>query len=75
LLQLRLSARIGGGEFNHPDTNNLKLDEMANNVCLPVQLEAFILNEPVVDNGPTLIAPIVEPNYVSLEAPKLGYPT
>jgi hypothetical protein len=39
---------------------------MANNVCLPVQLEAFILNGPVVDNGPTLIAPITQPNYVSL---------
>ena len=36
------------------------------NVCLPVQLEAFILNEPVADGGSTLIAPITQPNYVSL---------
>lgn len=39
---------------------------MASNICLPVQLEAFILNERVVDDGPTLIAPIAQPNYVSL---------
>lgn len=31
-----------------------------------MQLDAFILNPAVVDNGPTLIAPITQPNYVSL---------
>lgn len=36
------------------------------NVCLPVQLDAFILNQAVVDGGDTFIAPITQPNYVSL---------
>lgn len=39
---------------------------MADNVCLPVQVDAFILNKPVVEKGNVLIAPITQPNYVSL---------
>ncbi|EMD00389.1 hypothetical protein BAUCODRAFT_144067 [Baudoinia panamericana UAMH 10762] len=36
------------------------------NIALPVQLDAFILNKPVVEEGETLIAPITQPDYVSL---------
>jgi hypothetical protein len=36
------------------------------NICLPVQLDTFILNEQVCNEGSTLIAPITLPNYVSL---------
>jgi hypothetical protein len=35
-------------------------------VCLPVALEAFVLNPAVCDEGPSFITPIVQPNYVSL---------
>ncbi len=36
------------------------------NVCLPINLDAFVLNEAVCDKGLTRIAPITQPNYVSL---------
>ncbi|KAK5455897.1 hypothetical protein LTS15_005215 [Exophiala xenobiotica] len=35
-------------------------------VCLPINLDAFILNENVCNSGESRIAPIVQPNYVSL---------
>ncbi len=35
-------------------------------VCLPINLDAFVLNEAVCDKGLVKIAPITQPNYVSL---------
>ncbi|KAF1950576.1 hypothetical protein CC80DRAFT_496806 [Byssothecium circinans] len=35
-------------------------------VCLPTNLDAFVLNEAVCNSGLTRIAPITQPNYVSL---------
>ncbi|KAH8901387.1 hypothetical protein GQ53DRAFT_851002 [Thozetella sp. PMI_491] len=35
-------------------------------VCLPINLDAFVLNEAVCDSGGSRIAPITMPNYVSL---------
>jgi hypothetical protein len=35
-------------------------------VCLPINLDAFVLNQAVCDSGEARIAPIVQPNYVSL---------
>ena len=35
-------------------------------ICLPVALDAFVLNPAVCDGGPSYVAPIVRPNYVSL---------
>jgi hypothetical protein len=35
-------------------------------VCLPVSLDAFILNKAVCEEGGSYITPIVQPNYVSL---------
>ena len=39
---------------------------MLDNICLPINLDAFVLNEPVVDSGLSRIAPITQPDYVSL---------
>lgn len=35
-------------------------------VCLPVALDAFVLNSAVCEGGPSYITPIVQPNYASL---------
>lgn len=35
-------------------------------VCLPINLDAFVLNEAVCNSGGARIAPITQPNYVSL---------
>jgi hypothetical protein len=39
---------------------------MDSNICIPINLDAFILNEPVCEGGKTRIAPITQPDYVSL---------
>jgi hypothetical protein len=41
---------------------------MAAPICVPINLDAFVLNKPVVDTtGKTvLIAPITQPDYVGL---------
>lgn len=35
-------------------------------VCLPINLDVFVLNAAVCESGATRIAPITQPNYVSL---------
>jgi len=39
---------------------------MLETVCVPVNLDAFVLNVPVCDSGACRIAPITQPDYVSL---------
>ncbi|KAI9857978.1 MAG: hypothetical protein M1813_007948 [Trichoglossum hirsutum] len=39
---------------------------MLDNVCLPVNLDAFVLNKDVCESGLYRIAPITQPDYVSL---------
>ncbi|KAH6662061.1 hypothetical protein B0J14DRAFT_611156 [Halenospora varia] len=39
---------------------------MAANVCLPVEVHAFVLNESVADDNEAKIAPITQPNYTFL---------
>lgn len=36
------------------------------NICLPINLDAFVLNEAACEGGKTRIAPITQPDYVSL---------
>jgi hypothetical protein len=35
-------------------------------VCLPIGLDAFVLNPAVCEGGPSYVTPIVQPNYASL---------
>jgi len=39
---------------------------MLDSVCLPINLDAFILNKPVCESGLSRIAPITQPDYVTL---------
>ncbi|KAH0551598.1 hypothetical protein GP486_007185, partial [Trichoglossum hirsutum] len=39
---------------------------MLDNVCLPINLDAFVLNKDVCDSGLYRIAPITQPDHVSL---------
>ncbi|KAJ9607111.1 hypothetical protein H2200_008183 [Cladophialophora chaetospira] len=39
---------------------------MADPICIPIDLDAFVLNEAVCEGGKTRIAPITKPDYVSL---------
>lgn len=43
---------------------------MLHNICVPLNLDAFILNEPVCEGGKSRIAPITQPDYVSLQLDK-----
>ena len=37
-------------------------------LCIPMQLDAFVLNEAVCNSGKAFIAPLVQPDYSSLQA-------
>jgi hypothetical protein len=39
---------------------------MLENVCIPINLDAFVLNEPACESGLSRIAPITQPDYATL---------
>ena len=39
---------------------------MLDSLCLPINLDAYVLTEAVCEGGKTRIAPITQPDYVSL---------